>query len=874
MTDLGTLDFSGSTTFALVEESITPVDLSVHFGAKTDFSLDLEQTFYSDPITLGVPYKLLVVDMFGNPSMEIENADLKPMSWSVNDKGNFSFVVPSADPKIAELQVPEREVQVWRGGKMIWWGVIVRARSDEATVEFQCQTLEWYFDRRVMGPVPKRGVFVNTNLERGHGAWKKARIPKSQPPYLPVKSLSSTMAINGVNSLVLSPSGGTTKRVRSADDWFTTANGATLSSTGNSQLTNIVNETLGDTPTINVNVFHDSLDDAGKTQKQITQARWEAIRDKIQDIKPDAKVDGAGKGDKNPVATNSTPAGRAQNRRVAISFRNTDAERGHGQYVYQTYQVTHPANSEHRLKATFRAWVYIEEFTAPAMNNWGLVLERQSTRILHPNPVYANKGYMQVEARKYVPISKQTPRNRWVRMEASLMVPNNGVTYNLEGRLFSPGIAYFDEADLFLDESLDFQNEEQARIVRALVDHAQDTEIGKSSFNIERKIRKTGVNRTRRYFFSDRTIVGDHLNEFTTLGEGMEWDIRTTPTRRILTSYYPRKERKTGYRLTLGQNIAGFNVDVDGLTTSNSVVIMANDVDENAREERSVTDETVLDGLILEIAYMATPGSSISSLKWQAQRGIERYRKPTTVPSLISNPAFTDEILRYVRTGDVLPVDVRSGWFQTVTEYRVLEMTLDPETEQITFQLMPEDTPITVMSPFGSNWRYFTQAQGSITGTSNKRPKESNKAYAARGFDDSGWSVGKAGFGWYDDGSTISQAQDRTPNTTIPVGHELWMRKTVKCTEEMYIHAQVDQYAYIYVNGNLLNDTYKQGTNFGGRMAAGAQRVPTEWLHPSGDQVIAVHVQDRLADRPELPAALYANIKVRGIYNPDHIGGE
>jgi hypothetical protein len=865
---LGTIDLIGTSSLTPGVVASTPFAIDLNGAAQTDFSLDVPLTV--DPLTKGAGYRVVIVDQQGRPLAEMVDVQLGPIRWSIVDKGTFTFTVPVDDPRVAEVSVPDSEVQVWRDGNMRWWGVVIKARSGDSLVEFQCETLEWYFDRRLMGPIPRLGHFGSSHFEFGYGGWNFSHIPGTQPANRPLASLTDEDAVAGQNSMILSLSGGQETRTRSCDEWFTTPHGATLSPAGNSGVDNITSETFGVTPRITIRVYHDNQSD-WKEANQITQARADAITERIHQTKPGAIVYAVGMGEKNPVETNTTVAGRVANRRIVWSFRDSDLKKGHGQYAWQQHEVKVPQSAKKPLKVTFRAWVYIDTFEGPAMNGWGLVIERQSKVKPHKDPKLAAKGYKRVLARKVVPINKATPRNRWVRMEASVNVPSDGNTYVIEGRLFPPsGTAYFDEADLYTDDSLDYVNEEQANIVRDLLDHAQETASGKSDLNIGRRIRKTGVKRTRHYSFSERTVIGDHLNEFTKLADGLDWEIVCTPSTRTFTTYHPRKDRKTGYTLELGRNLLSASVDVDGTQTSTSVVVMANDVEAYAREERSVVDTSLTDGVSMEIAYMATPASPVASLYAQARRGIERYRKPTTVPSVTSNPAYCTELLKRVKTGDVVDVDVRDGWFETITKHRILDMTLDPTTEQIQYTLMPEDAPIKVKSNWGKEWRYFSQPQGAITGTRGV-PVASNPEYAARDFNDAAWSVGQAGIGWWDDG-TPSQAPTIDPNTTIPVGHEVWMRRTVPVTEEMYVSVRSDRWTFVYVNGNLVRNRPMRGRNFGLGFAAVPIRVPHDFLHPSGQQLVAVHTQARLHS-DGAARALYADCKVRGIYDRDHVGG-
>ena len=102
------------------------------------------------------------------------------------------------------------------------------------------------------------------------------------------------------------------------------------------------------------------------------------------------------------------------------------------------------------------------------------------------------------------------------------------------------------------------------------------------------------------------------------------------------------------------------------------------------------------------------------------------------------------------------------------------------------------------------------------------------------------------------------------------------MRKVVSCTEEMYVRCKCDRWAYIYVNGHLLRNANGGGAHIGrdfeNGFLGGPRRVPSRFLHPSGQQVVTVHVQARLRDNTDgIPRALYADASVQGIFNPQHV---
>lgn len=815
-------------------------------------------------------YTLKIVNMTGTVFTTIDDAELGNISWAIYESGAFSFTLPINHPAVPHCIAPTREVQVWRGDDLLWWGVLTKSRLlGLGKITYDCKTLDWYFSRRVVGDVPRVGHFSQPRFEQGwESSWTPTFLPGSVPAANPVASISETQKVEGSHSLALAPSGGRTKATRQNNDLFTTNAGATLSVGGKALIDTIVADTFGDDPRITVNVYY-SNNLTAKEALEVTEAQANSIETYILTVKPEARVFAQGLGEANPVATNSTGAGREQNRRAVFIYKDNDAKKGHKQYLGQSVVLRNPVSAKKKLKVTLRAWCYIEEFAGPAANQWGLVLERR-----HPTKTYSKgprTGMKKVIQRAVVPITKNTPMNSWLRMDATVHLPPDGRDYVLAAMLFPPnGVSYWDEVDLFTDDALRYADQEESLIIQGLVDHAQDVDAGKSSFNILTDIRPTGIKRSREYRYVMRENVLDALREFPTLHQGAEWDIQVTPTTRTFTTYYPRKSVDRGYTLKYGDNVYDIELDTDNDQTSDQVIVMK-EGDDAAREERSVTDSTLLGGLILEKAYDATPGSSLSSLRAQAVRGIERYRDPVIIPTLLTDPRRLDEILDSVVLGDVVDVDIVKGTVEAQGKFRVMSMTLEPNSDHVAVEITPEDEALTTILDWkATGWKYKSQLQDSITGANNTEPVESNVEYADPAYDDTTWATKQSPFGWKHHGTGAVTSAEVEPTSTIPKRHEVWMRRTVQCTEEMYVSVAVDRFAYIYVNGNLLTGTYLKGLNFRARARRGPIRVPDAFLDPSGNQVVALHVQDDLASYggSNITDFLIADMRIVGIYTP------
>ncbi len=105
----------------------------------------------------GAEYQLLTTTMAGVPYAEIADAAIESITWELNGWGEAIFSMPvTATQAWDELQ-PDyqtvREVQIWRNGVLIWWGIYLFGDADQDRVTFTAYGLLWYFTRRYFGPV-------------------------------------------------------------------------------------------------------------------------------------------------------------------------------------------------------------------------------------------------------------------------------------------------------------------------------------------------------------------------------------------------------------------------------------------------------------------------------------------------------------------------------------------------------------------------------------------------------------------------------------------------------------------------------------------------------------------------------------------------
>jgi hypothetical protein len=81
-----------------------------------------------------------------------QKASVESVSWVLNEPGLARIRIPNEHPKADEMQA-HREVQVWRDGAMIWWGVALQRSYARGALTWTCPGLLWYYTRLHLGPV-------------------------------------------------------------------------------------------------------------------------------------------------------------------------------------------------------------------------------------------------------------------------------------------------------------------------------------------------------------------------------------------------------------------------------------------------------------------------------------------------------------------------------------------------------------------------------------------------------------------------------------------------------------------------------------------------------------------------------------------------
>lgn len=93
-------------------------------------------------------------------------ANVTLVEGELNGAGACTVEMATVDAATT-LNPLEHEIQVWREGRCIFWGPVVRVTANEKTTQFQARGLLWYFDRRYFGEADRTNLLANADFELG-----------------------------------------------------------------------------------------------------------------------------------------------------------------------------------------------------------------------------------------------------------------------------------------------------------------------------------------------------------------------------------------------------------------------------------------------------------------------------------------------------------------------------------------------------------------------------------------------------------------------------------------------------------------------------------------------------------------------------------
>lgn len=131
-------------------------------------------TFTPEPGRTGV-YSVKVVNRTTHAVIAtLANANVGRIEMVLNDVWSADFEMHPLDPQALELApdlLVQREVQIWRDGRCLFWGIPISARASLDRVTFSCAGLLWYYGRRYFGPIQNNYLDPNSDFEDGLTHW-------------------------------------------------------------------------------------------------------------------------------------------------------------------------------------------------------------------------------------------------------------------------------------------------------------------------------------------------------------------------------------------------------------------------------------------------------------------------------------------------------------------------------------------------------------------------------------------------------------------------------------------------------------------------------------------------------------------------------
>lgn len=312
-------------------------------------------------------------------------------------------------------------------------------------------------------------------------------------------------------------------------------------------------------------------------------------------------------------------------------------------------------------------------------------------------------------------LPESTDRTYWTRCSVPLIVPAHTGDWTLRVALASPkGVVFWDGGRLVESKRLSFLGADQATIAEALIEHAQDTTYGKTDLNIDTDCSATGVQRDRIYTFAEHEEILQALIDLAEVEAGFDFAMvcdAGTGTR-TFTTYYPQKgsaEPVATLRWRHGDptsNIADdWSVDLDLDQAAGSVAVLGEgttDADGRADDrERAWAVDTVAHGARrLEVLEVAPPRSTTGSMQALADEALAVRKVPVMLTANATRQAGDDwggmVAAGTLDTGDVVTVDIEHGQLTITTDYRIVDLHLDTQSEQL-------GTTLELVRPLGSS---------------------------------------------------------------------------------------------------------------------------------------------------------------------------
>jgi outer membrane protein OmpA-like peptidoglycan-associated protein len=633
-----------------------------------------------DPDTRRPQYRLKVVDRDGDTICELADVQIGTATRSLNGRGGIDFRLGKNDAQLAS--VPQfAEVQLWRGAHLLpgGWFTVVDPQIDEGgdTFDYQCAGLAYYFERRIIG-AERPEMLLNGGFEQGSRFWSFGWSPGSNAQTPPTWAITSE-ALEGGKALRVFADDKveSVRRIVETQAVFVPNSSAFLS--GGEQA---IRDAVSDIPNgTHITVEGHTADADGGTGYDLSVNRALAAKAVINAYKPTLVVATVGKGETEPIDPRHTEAAYKKNRRVEILANIVQTKVGHRQFAHQSFTASQPASAREPLEFDIQGQGRIDEFEGPSKDGWMLYADVRKVGV--PAKILNND---------HVDVDESTARGAWMGLNVVVKIPADGLDYVVDVRAYpTAGSSSFDQMSAKPNLKLAFWDADPRHIIGGLVEHAQDSELGKSDLNIQPFGPLSGFLTSRAWEWKEGKPVSEAIDDMVRSLNGPDANIAVTPRRRLLV-IHPKQGRSNGFVLAAGDcagdaRVLAYAAGIDGDEVTTQARVQTSWSGGGMVEQFVTLPRT--DGLTLENVYRADQDTPSSALLEQGRTAV-KYGQADVVTRVVMHPDDTTLLLERVTIGDVVTLAIKDGRVDVNASYRIIQIDLDPNFDQLSYVVAPE----------------------------------------------------------------------------------------------------------------------------------------------------------------------------------------
>jgi hypothetical protein len=236
-----------------------------------------------------------------------------------------------------------------------------------------------------------------------------------------------------------------------------------------------------------------------------------------------------------------------------------------------------------------------------------------------------------------------------------------------------------------------YETVDVSEIVGLILDHVQDSAVGKSDLHVSLAATTVGVKQVKHIQWADHIAWSDQMAEWLERDDCFDYAIRNNldgTNELALLVPYAGTDRRSTVTLTFPEgNVASFDFTEDGGGTITDDTELDDDTGDGPdREEGHYADASLIGGLSLQSINAAPTKSEPSSLDPLARERVKKARRPAQLikatlngAALLSGTPY-DEL---IGIGDRLSLNLDAGWIAVSGEGRVSQLTEYPSDRRL-----------------------------------------------------------------------------------------------------------------------------------------------------------------------------------------------